>query len=264
MANPQREDGHIDIANEIAEALMKVQINGYENRVLWAIFRKTYGWHKKEDWITNTQISNMTNIAESHISRTVRMLIDRNLVTKIGKKLSFQKDHEKWIELPKLVSSEKLPDLDIKLPDLVKENTKIGKKKLPDLVDTKETKETTTKETIQKITNTNFENPINNTKEGPKKAKKIEFDFELWSWHGVDQDIKERWANIFPHVDIEVALMDMREFFKKHPGHEKVIEEKFKGNYAVYIFDWLTRAERWKLEKLGKGGFNMPETAKGG
>ena len=141
MANPQREDGHVDIANEIVEALMKVQINGYENRVLWAIFRKTYGWHKKEDWITNSQIAEMTGIAESHVSRTVKMLIDRNLVTKNGKKLSFQKDYEKWKELPKLVSPEKLPEL-------VKENTRIGKKKLPDLVDTKETKETITKEII--------------------------------------------------------------------------------------------------------------------
>jgi len=33
-ANPQAEDGHIDIANEIAEALMKVNLSAYESRIL--------------------------------------------------------------------------------------------------------------------------------------------------------------------------------------------------------------------------------------
>ena len=246
MANPQKEDGHIDIANETAEALMKIQLNGYENRVLWAIFRKTYGWHKKEDWITNTQIAEMTNIAESHISRTIKMLMNRKIVTRFGKKLSFQKDYEKWKKLPDLVSSKKLPIQDKKLPDLVNEYTKIGKKKLPDLVDTKETKETLTKETIQKVQNTISESLKEKPEKSKKSANNIEFDFELWSWHGIDDDIKDRWAKIFPHIEIEIELMNMREFFKKHPKHEQIIKDKFNDNYAIYIFDWLTRAEKWK------------------
>jgi len=150
VANPQREDGHVDIANEVVESLAKIHLSGYESRVLWAIFRKTYGWHKKEDWITNTQIAKMTDIAESHISRTIKILIDRKIVTKNGKKLSFQKDYEKWGNLPKLVTPEKLPIQDKELPKMVSEVTKNGKKNIPKLVYTKETKETTTKETIQK------------------------------------------------------------------------------------------------------------------
>jgi phage replication O-like protein O len=63
MANPQAENGHVDIANEIVEALAKIHLSSYESRVLWTVFRKTYGWHKKEDWITNTQIANLTGIA---------------------------------------------------------------------------------------------------------------------------------------------------------------------------------------------------------
>jgi len=78
MANPQAEDGHVDIANEIVEILAKTYLSSYESQVLWAIFRKTYGWHKKEDWITNTQIAEMTGIAESHISRTLKKLIKIN------------------------------------------------------------------------------------------------------------------------------------------------------------------------------------------
>jgi len=130
MANPQKENGHVDIANEIVEALAKIHLSGYENRILWAIFRKTYGWHKKEDWITNSQIAEMTGIADSHVSRTIKILIKRRIVTKIGKKLGFQKDYDQWNKLPKMVTSEELPEKlpiqDKKLPELVKKVTNFG------------------------------------------------------------------------------------------------------------------------------------------
>ena len=150
MANPQREDGHVDIANEIVEALAKIYLSSYESQVLWAIFRKTYGWHKKEDWITNTQISDMTGIAESHISRTIKKLIRRKIIIRVDKKLAFQKDYDRWEKLPKQVTSKKLPIQDKKLPKQVIKVTQTGIKKLPKQVDTKEKKETITKETIQK------------------------------------------------------------------------------------------------------------------
>jgi len=153
MANPQRENGHVDIANEIADALAKTHLSSYESQVLWVIFRKTYGWHKKEDWITNTQISDMTGIAVAHISRTIKMLVKKNMILKNGKKLAFQKDYDQWEKLPKGVTShhkKKLPKGVTKLPKGVTKTTKGGNKKLPKGVTTKETKETYTKETITK------------------------------------------------------------------------------------------------------------------
>ena len=60
MANPQREDGHIDIANEIAEKLARTQLSGTEHKIIWAIWRKTWGWHKKEDRISLSQLVKMT------------------------------------------------------------------------------------------------------------------------------------------------------------------------------------------------------------
>lgn len=169
-ANPQKEDGHVDIANEIVEALAKIHLSSYESQVLWAIFRKTYGWHKKEDWITNTQISNMTGIAETHISRTIKILIKKNLIIKTGKKLAFQKDYDQWEKLPKGVTSHHKK----KLPKGVSEVTKGGKKKLPKGVDTKETKETLTKERgdIFKVTLKEFKK-MRKTKKKPMTEKAI-------------------------------------------------------------------------------------------
>jgi len=97
-----------------------------------------------------------------------------------------------------------------------------------------------------------LKNPINNLGKKLKKSNNIEFDFELYSWHGIDDDIKDRWAKILPNVDVEIELNKMREYFKKHPDHEKIIKDKFNNNYAVYIYDWLVRAEKYIKEKEGK------------
>ena len=150
MANPQREDGHVDIANDIIEAMAKTYFSSYEIQVLLAILRKTYGWHKKEDWIPISQLVGMTGIYKSHISRTLRKLIQRNMIIKSGIKLSFQKDYEKWEKLPKQVTNIKLPIQDIKLPKQVTDVTQTGNEKLPKQADSKETKRNYTKETIQK------------------------------------------------------------------------------------------------------------------
>lgn len=245
MANPQKENGHVDIANEIVEALAKIHLSSYESQVLWAIFRKTYGWHKKEDWISNIQIAGMTGIAETHVSRTIKILIQKNLILKNGKKLAFQKDYDKWEKLPKGVTSHHQE----KLPKGVDKVTKGGIKNIPKGAYTKETKRNYTKETIQKIPN----QPSKPLIKKKKSANDIEFDFELWSWHGIDDDIKDRWAKIFPNVEVEIELNKIRVHFKKNSRYEKIIEEKFKGNYSIYIFDWLARAEGYAKEKKNEG-----------
>jgi len=112
MASPQRENGHIDIANEIAEALAKTQLSGYESRILWVILRKTYGWHKKEDAISITQFQKATGLDRRNIFRTLKKLEDRKIVVKNDnsfiKKWAFQKDYERWKTIVKNDNNSKL------------------------------------------------------------------------------------------------------------------------------------------------------------
>jgi phage replication O-like protein O len=104
MANPQKENGHVDLANEIVEVLAKTNLNKYEVRYLWVLWRKTYGWHKKDDVISNSQFVEATGIKKQHVWRTEQRLLARNIVTRIGYKLSFQKDYTRWSELPTQVT----------------------------------------------------------------------------------------------------------------------------------------------------------------
>jgi len=136
--SPQAENGHIDIANEIAEALMKTQLSGYQSRILWVIWRKTYGWHKKEDIISISQFVDLTGLRKAHVCRTINELVERKIVTKNGNKYGFNKIYTYWRELPKMVTVTKNGN----------GVTNNGNKSLPKMGHTKETtKETITKET---------------------------------------------------------------------------------------------------------------------
>lgn len=130
MASPQIENGYTKIANELLDALCAVSLSGHEWNVVNAIIRKTYGYNKKEDWVTNTQIMKLTGQTQQKVSQAKRKLVEKNIVTENGNKISLNKDYEKWVELPKTVTR-------------VTEN---GNKQLPKTVNTKDNIKTITKD----------------------------------------------------------------------------------------------------------------------
>ncbi len=108
MASAQLENGYTPIANELVEALARVNLPNYEWRVLWAIWRFTYGWSKKVDRISYTEFEGLTGIARWHLPRTIASLEARNMitVTRLGDKRScsyaFQKDSDEWLSPDKV------------------------------------------------------------------------------------------------------------------------------------------------------------------
>lgn len=116
METPQVENGFIRIATDIGKYLAKTYMSSYESQVVWAIFLKTYGYNKKEDWISNSQFVEITGIHKAHVSRTLKKLLQRKIVTQTGNKISFQKDSRLWCELPKQVTIKKLPKQVQELP----------------------------------------------------------------------------------------------------------------------------------------------------
>lgn len=101
MANPQTGDGFTPIANEIIEALWRVNLSSYETRVLWYLLRKTYGWQKKTDMIALSQFSKAIGIDRRHIHRAIKALSSKKMIVTYKGDNSvlsygFQKDYEKW------------------------------------------------------------------------------------------------------------------------------------------------------------------------
>ena len=125
MASPQTEDGYTEIANELLEAIIKTPMSDYEHRVFWLIVRKTYGYKKKSDWISQKQIVEYTGILKQHVSRTINKLYKKNMIIKEGKNLAVQKDYEQW-KLPKRVTKKSNQNRLQKLPKQVTEVTQTG------------------------------------------------------------------------------------------------------------------------------------------
>ena len=131
MASPQLENGYTRIANEILEQLSCVQMSGTEWQFVICLFRKTYGYNKAEDWITGSQIVKMTGMKKERVSEAKKKLLQRKIVTEKRNKISFQKDYDKWIELRKNVTV------------VTEKRNKVLRKS----VNTKDNKETITKDT---------------------------------------------------------------------------------------------------------------------
>lgn len=140
---PQLEYGYIKMATDIARYLARTHMNSYQSRILWVIFIKTYGFHKKEDWISNSQFVSETGISPSHVCRAVRELVMMNIVTKRGNKISFQKDARLWEKLPNGASRHDVT----KRGNVV---TKRGNSELPNGAIPIYTKDTITKDTYTK------------------------------------------------------------------------------------------------------------------
>jgi phage replication O-like protein O len=105
MEGPQLENGYTKIANEILEKQCLINLSSYQSRLLFAVFRNTYGFNKSEDWIANIQLIALTGLKKSHVSRTKKELIQRNiLVTSSGNKIKFNKFWSQWKELPSKVT----------------------------------------------------------------------------------------------------------------------------------------------------------------
>lgn len=85
MANygtPQIEDGYTRIANELLDAIISHPFSRREYAVVMAVIRVTYGFNKKEDAVSGWQLSEMTGIDRSHVSKTLSELVQKNILIK--------------------------------------------------------------------------------------------------------------------------------------------------------------------------------------
>ena len=96
MANPQTENGYAKVTNELLEALSRINLSSYETRVLFCVIRKTYGWNKKDDYISVSQIAKGTGLLKPHACRAKNALVRKNILNENGGKLGPNKDYDKW------------------------------------------------------------------------------------------------------------------------------------------------------------------------
>tara|TARA_B110001454_G_scaffold54930_2_gene53710 strand:+ start:7292 stop:8311 length:1020 start_codon:yes stop_codon:yes gene_type:complete len=92
-------NGYTRIANELIDQLCRVDLSGRQFRVVNAIIRKTYGYRKKQDWITAGQIAEEMEYdgATTNISADIRTLRNRNVLFLDGRKIGVNTRLSDWI-----------------------------------------------------------------------------------------------------------------------------------------------------------------------
>ncbi len=96
MANPRCEDGYTRVANELLDAMCRLHLTGNQWMVLHAIIRKTYGWQKEEDWISGSQIEEMTGLKRPRVCEALHDLRARRIILRHGYRTGVQKDYTLW------------------------------------------------------------------------------------------------------------------------------------------------------------------------
>nr|MBC8360911.1 replication protein [Candidatus Desulfatibia profunda] len=108
MASPQLENGYTKIANEIMDALIAYRLPGEQRQVLDFILRKTYGYNKIWDSISNSQFVKATGLKKPNVCRAINELIAKRIVIKIDNKAiptyRFNKDYRLWQKLSKMIT----------------------------------------------------------------------------------------------------------------------------------------------------------------
>lgn len=161
------DDGFTRIANEILEAVMHAGLSQHQLLVFMAVMRKTYGFNKKSDWVSNEQLSKLTGILPHKCSVAKSALVKRGILTQTGRVIGINKTVREWSSLP-VKGTEKKPYLKkVNLPES-------GKKSLPEsgngyYPNQVNTKDTITKDTITKDSKDNSNKP-------PKPPRAVSFD----------------------------------------------------------------------------------------
>lgn len=139
MANPSLKNGYISVANELVEKFATVNIPGNEMRLIWVIWRKTWGWsdgsRKKDwDWIAFSQLVKNTGMKDGSVGKSMRSILAKRLVIKGENGYKFNQNYEEWLLAKRLVTSQKASNASQK-----------ASKTLAKRLLTKETKETNKK-----------------------------------------------------------------------------------------------------------------------
>lgn len=103
---PQTENGYTRIAsgsekNDVLMALVKARLNATQYQIMLLVIRKTWGYNKKEDWISLTQFENYLSKTRPSITNEIKTLVKKNILVKksypgIKAFYAINKDFSSW------------------------------------------------------------------------------------------------------------------------------------------------------------------------
>lgn len=237
MASPQAENGHIDIANEIVDALARYRISGEEWQCLMVIFRKTYGWKKKDDEISLSTFEELTGIKRPNIVRALKKLLSKKIIgsskndTRYATKYWFNKDFDEWEPVIKKDTT-----------SIKKDNDGVSKKIICPVSKKIHSKDNSSKDTTSKDTIY----PDEFLAFWESYPKKVGKDAAMKAWRKISK----------PKETIRIILEALQWQKQSHNW------TKDNGQYIPNPATYLNQG-RWKDEKIARGQPEIIQASKG-
>ncbi|BCL70547.1 hypothetical protein TUMSATVNIG1_25100 [Vibrio nigripulchritudo] len=98
--------GFFSIPNELADKLCSTRLSDQEHRVLFAVMRRTIGYHKLVDWVSLEQLHEMTDIKKPNLSKTIKTLLERRILVREGRKLGINPTVSEWVNKARTLSKQ--------------------------------------------------------------------------------------------------------------------------------------------------------------
>ncbi|MDE9575476.1 replication protein [Citrobacter portucalensis] len=92
----QLEDGFTRVANELLDAVMASRLSETELCVVLAVWRKTYGYNKKMDWVSNDQLEQMIAKHHTHCSTAKNQLVAKKVLVQEGRSVGMNTSIIEW------------------------------------------------------------------------------------------------------------------------------------------------------------------------
>lgn len=102
------EEGYTRISNELLEGILTAGLTQHQLLVVMAIIRKTYGYNKKIDWVSNWQISELTELLPHKCSAAKSALLKRKILISSGRFVGINQCLSEWKD--KTCVNEMLPE----------------------------------------------------------------------------------------------------------------------------------------------------------
>lgn len=183
------DDGYAKLSNMLLEEYAGADLTKRQFKVLLAILRKTYGWNKPMDRISDSQIAEIAKLPVKRCNEAKLELVRMGLIKQQGGMFGPNKNVSEW-----------------RIPQNEGISPKTREKTSLNLRESYPSKQGDTKDTIQKTINTNTPLPPEGEQVGqsskPAKRKANRIDYEAYL-NAYNEEVGE----LLPHA---VALNDNR------------------------------------------------------
>lgn len=243
--SPQVEEGHVRIANELYDAILAFSFKGSLLKVVLAVMRKTYGYGKKEDDMSASQLGDLCGMTRQHVTTALNDLASINVIHKrpgrYGAIIGLNKDYSSWIASPKSdqVSESRTSPKTVQVSKIRSpaspKSGQVGSPKSGHTI------------TNFPITNSNTEPtdvgscpdqlPLSEPAETPPPV--VLLPLQDGSEFPVTKDLATEWSVAFKQVDVEAQLLRMRVWLIANTR-----ERKTRRGILRFINSWLSRSAR--------------------